>query len=159
MKSGVIIISLMLFFAPLQFASIGDIINDLISFIQKLLAHLPFIGNWFVDEETDAAANNTESKNLKRIKIDKNLDIELQQALHPAYEWKCMEHDENYLVLIDEGLKAPSDSNIMGITIKYFTFDPIKEGETTLKFGYGTIDPNGNLTDMTEEVEYTVKIY
>ena len=159
MKSGVIIISLMLFFAPLQFASIGDIINDLISFIQKLLAHLPFIGNWFADEETDTAIDGTESKNLKRIKIDKNLGIKLQQALHPAYEWKCIEHDENYLVLIDEGLKAPSDPTIMGITIKYFTFDPVMKGETTLKFGYGTIDPEGNITDITEEVEYTVRIY
>jgi len=162
MKSGVIIISLMLFFAPLQFASVGDLINDLLKFIQKFLAYLPFIGDRFIDEETgeetDEAIDDAESKNLKLVKVNESFDIELQQPLHPAYEWKCIEHDENYLVLIDEGLKAPPDSSIMGVTIKYFTFDPVKRGETTLRFGYGEIGLNEKITSITREVEYTVKV-
>ena len=158
MKSGVIIISLMLFFAPLQFASVGDLINDLLKFIQKFLAHLPFIGDHFIDEETNEETDDAGSKNLKLVNVNESFDIELQQPLHPAYEWKCIEHDENYLVLIDEGLKAPPDSSIMGVTIKYFTFDPLQKGETILKFGYGAIDPNGKITDITKEAEYTVKI-
>jgi hypothetical protein len=61
-------------------------------------------------------------------------------------------------VLPDKGLKAPPDSSIMGVTIKYFTFDPVKKGETTLRFGYGEIDLNGKIIDITEEMEYTVKV-
>jgi hypothetical protein len=132
MKAMVFFFSVTLLFASMQS---GGRIRD-------GLERLPLIGRMFADIKT---------------KVNDTFTVELEQALHPRYEWKCVECDEGYSEIVDEGFRAPSEPGRMGVTVRYFTFRALKNGSTELKFAYGTIAPEG-LKDITKEESYTVYI-
>jgi predicted secreted protein len=103
--------------------------------------------------EADMKANETIS-----VKMNEQFTVELEQALNPSYEWRCTRYDEGYVELVDEGFKASSDPDRLGVTVKYFRFRALKRGTTELNFAYGSIDASGGLSGITRERSYAVKI-
>ncbi|MDY6985348.1 MAG: protease inhibitor I42 family protein [Candidatus Thermoplasmatota archaeon] len=130
-----VFVSAIVLLAPLEGGVCGRIFNRITSFLHPADA----------DIDINAGVNET-------------FTIELEQALHPGYEWKCTEYDKEYVELVDEGFKASSDPDLMGKTIKYFTFKALKKGTTELKFAYGSVGAEGTLKEITEEESYTVRI-
>jgi len=128
-----IFLSAMLLIAPLQI-NCGGLLSRIRAFLRP---------------ESAADVNAT---------LNETFTIELEQALNPSYEWKCIEYDKEYVELLDEGFKASSDPELMGVTVKYFTFKAINRGSTELRFAYGSIDAEGNLKEITQEESYTIKI-
>ena len=116
--------------------------------ISNILSRLPFIGNHSgVDMEKDF-----------RVKIGERFDIELEQPLHPNHGWKCTSHNLERLELMEEGLKPSEDPGLMGVTVKYFTFETLKQGNTEIMCGYGTLNPDGSLKVMEEERVFSIEI-
>ncbi len=130
-----VFVSAVVLLAPLEGGMCGRIFNRIASFLQPADA----------DIDINTGVNET-------------FTIELEQALNPGYEWKCTEYDKECVELVDEGFKTSSDPDLMGTTIKYFTFKALKKGTTELRFAYGSVDADGSLKEITKEESYTVRI-
>lgn len=131
-----VFVSAIFLLAPLEGGMCGRIFNRIASFLHP------------EDADMDIDINT---------RVNETFTIELEQAMHPNYEWKCTEYNKEYVELVDEGFKAP-DPELMGKTIKYFTFKALRKGTTELEFAYGSVDAGGSLKEITEEKSFTIKI-
>jgi len=84
-------------------------------------------------------------------------EIETTEALHPFYDWRLTDYDDEYLKFLGESYRPPED-DILGITIKVFEFKAIRSGITEVTFTYYELDVDGELIAEIDSGEYAKEI-
>ena len=70
-------------------------------------------------------------------------EISFEQVLHPSYEWLLKEYDPEYVKFVSEDFMPPP-SQLIGTTIKTFTFEALQKGLTEIVFADCELDQDGN---------------
>ena len=92
---------------------------------------------------------------IKEIEREKTFEITQTKNSGVEYKWTYKIEDESIVKLNKETEKAESDEIIDGgIVDVIYTFEALKEGETTIDFKYISFDGK----DLTDEVKYKVTI-
>ena len=91
------------------------------------------------------------------VQVDETFEIEIVEALVPFYDWRLTNYDPEYLEFIGATRRPPEDE-ILGITIKVFTFKALKPGITEIVFTYYQLDVNGEPIKELESRTDTIRI-